>query len=93
MKTGSICKTQPPIICWFQDATYELRILDSTTGVRSLPTRTGNYRGGLVMSISEAYDAGVDMERLFDGLVIITAQTGTRNATAHFSKYTDFPET
>ncbi len=77
---------QPPIICWFQDATYELMILDSTTGIRSLPTRTGNYRGGLVMSISEAYDAGVDMERLYDGLVIITTQTGTRNATAHFSK-------
>ncbi len=77
---------QPPVICWFQEATYELRIVDTATHTQSLPTRADNYRGGVITTLSEAYDAGVDMNRAYDVVVVIDTLTGTRNATTHFSK-------
>ncbi len=78
--------TQPPTVCWFQDASYELTILDASTKVQSLPTRRGRYQGGGIATISEAYDAGVDLERVYDVLVIIDTLTGTKNASSRFSK-------
>lgn len=74
------------MICWFQDASYKLKIIDATTGMQSLSTRIGSYRGSAVVTISEAYDAGFDMERVYDVIVVIDTQTGTRNSSSRFSK-------
>ena len=78
--------TQPPTVCWFQDASYELRILDASTQALSLSTRIGSYRGGGIATISEAYNDGVDLEKVYDAIVIIDTLTGTKNASSRFSK-------
>ncbi len=73
-------------MCWFQDANYELRILDASTQALSLSTRIGSYRGGGIATISEAYNDGVDLEKVYDAIVIIDTLTGTKNASSRFSK-------
>ncbi|XP_064394567.1 uncharacterized protein LOC135341740 isoform X2 [Halichondria panicea] len=62
---------KPPTVCWFQDASYELRILDVSTQALSLSTRIGSYRGGGIATISEAYN---DIYTIPSILLLVTRQ-------------------
>ena len=78
---------QPPLICWFQGAIYQLKLLDTLTRVQVPPNRQGTYRGDEIPTVSESYEVGIEKEKDYEAVVVIESLTGTTNTTIQFSTF------
>ena len=84
---------QPPTICWFQEATYQLTLFVGSVGTQNLisPAREGIYSGGEMYTISESFDLGINgRDQDYEALVVIESLTGIVNTTVQFGESSRF---
>ena len=75
---------QPPTICWFQEAIYQLTLFDSLSGAQISTGREGTYNGSEVPVISESFELYPEEDKNYEALVVIESLTGVVNASAQF---------